>query len=272
MAASQRQLVTEATPQMEPLVLSDEETVTVYRARRVVWGTERTLVILCSPRLQQGQRRGIEQHLASAVRWLDELKATLDHGRQRRTLPELEAAIRQRIRGQHLPEILHVELKSKRQGIELQYKVDTHALDELERTWLGRLVLMTDQHEWSTEEIIRTYRGQSSAEAVFRSLKDPLRLAIRPQYHWTDQKIHVHAFICVTAYLLSTLVHLTAKRDADYNGSADSPFELLTTVRSVKMLRQGTKGRARITEQLESIAPENTSLLEALAITALKRR
>jgi transposase len=69
---------------------------------------------------------------------------------------------------------------------------------------------MTDQHEWSTEEIIRTYRGQSSAEAVFRSLKDPLRLAIRPQYHWTDQKIHVHAFICVTAYLLSTLVHLTA--------------------------------------------------------------
>jgi transposase len=68
---------------------------------------------------------------------------------------------------------------------------------------------MTDQHNWSTEEIIRAYRGQSAAESVFRSLKDPLRLAIRPQYHWTDQKIHVHAFICVTAYLLSTLVHLT---------------------------------------------------------------
>jgi transposase len=271
-AASQRQLVTEATPQMEPLVLSDEETVTVYRTRRLVWGAERTVIILCSPRLQQGQRRGIEQHLASAVRWLEELKATLDHGRQRRTLPELEAAIKQRLRGQHLPEILHVQLTNSRRSIKLQYEVDTRALDELERTWLGRLVLMTDQHDWSTEEIIRSYRGQSTAEAVFRSLKDPLRLAIRPQYHWTDQKIHVHAFICVTAYLLSTLVHLTARRDAHYSGSADSLFELLTNVRSVKMLRPSTKGHARITEQLESIAPDTTPLLTALGIGPLKRR
>jgi transposase len=112
-AASQRQLVTDATPLMEPLALSDEETVTVHRVRRVVWGSERTLVVLCSPRLQQGQRRGIEQHIASAVRWLEDLKATLLRGRQRRTLPELDAAIKQRLRGQHLPQILHVELKSK---------------------------------------------------------------------------------------------------------------------------------------------------------------
>jgi len=271
-AASQRQLVTDATPLMEPLVLSDEETVTVHRVQRVVWGAERTLVVLCSPRLQQGQRRGIEQHIASAVRWLEDLKATLGRGRQRRTLAELEAAIKQRVRGQHLPKILHVELKSKHRRIELQYKVDTRALDELERTWLGRLVLMTDQHNWSTKEIIRAYRGQSAAESVFRSLKDPLRLAIRPQYHWTDQKIHVHAFICVTAYLLSTLVHLTARRKADYSGSADSLFEQLTNIRSVKVLRPVAKGRARVTEQLESISPEDTTLLTALGISALKRR
>jgi hypothetical protein len=176
------------------------------------------------------------------VRWLEELKATLDRGRQRRTLPQLDAAIKHRLRGQHLPEILHATLKENKRSIELQCKVDTDALDELERTWLGRLVLMTDQHNWSTEEIIRAYRGQSAAESVFRSLKDPLRLAIRPQYHWTDQKIHVHAFICVTAYLLSTLVHLTAKREAHYNGSADSLFEMLTNIRSVKLLRPVTKG------------------------------
>ena len=55
----------------------------VYRTRRLVWGTERTLVVLVSPRLQQGQRRGVEQHLAKAVRWLDQLQATLARGRQR---------------------------------------------------------------------------------------------------------------------------------------------------------------------------------------------
>jgi hypothetical protein len=38
----------------------------------------------------------------------------------------------------------------------------------------------------------------------------------------------------------------------------------------VKVLRPITKGRARVTEQLESMAPGTSSLLEALGITALK--
>jgi len=41
-------------------------------------------------------------------------------------------------------------------------------------------------------------------EAAFRDLKDPRMLSTRPQFHWTDQKLHVHAFICVTAYLLAS--------------------------------------------------------------------
>jgi transposase len=54
---------------------------------------------------------------------------------------------------------------------------------------------MTDHHGWSTTDIIRAYRGQAVAEGLFRALEDPLRLALRPQYHWTDQKRHVHAFL-----------------------------------------------------------------------------
>jgi len=34
--------------------------------------------------LQQGQRRGVEQHLGTAVRWLDQLQATLARGKVRR--------------------------------------------------------------------------------------------------------------------------------------------------------------------------------------------
>ena len=91
--------------------------------------------------------------------------------------------------------------------------MDREALDRLEREWFGRLVLMTDRHDWTTAEIIGAYRSQAVVEGVFRTLKDPLRLALRPQYHWTDQKLHVHAFLCVVAYLLATLVHLTALRN-----------------------------------------------------------
>ena len=267
-AASQRTLVTEATPLMEPLVLSEDETVTVYRTRRDVWDADRTLLVLCSPGLQQGQRRGIEQHLTSAIQWLDALKGTLARGRHRRTRSELESTIRQRLGRQHLAAILTVTLtEHDERTLSLDYTVDTAALDELERTWLGRLVLITDQHDWSSEEIIRAYRGQATAEGVFRALKDPFRLALRPQYHWTDQKLHVHASICVIAYLLATLVHRTAQREAGFTGSVDALFALLTTIRRVSVLRTGPTGRSRVTEQLEHIAPEHHTLLDALGIT-----
>ena len=265
-AASQRALIAEATPQLQPLVLRPDETVPVYRTRRLVWGAERTLVVLVSPRLQQGQRRGVEQHVASAIRWLDALQALLARGQQRRSRAALEAQIAERLRGQHLREVLTVTLRGRGRALTLDYTVDRAALDRLEREWFGRLVLMTDQHEWTTAEIIGAYRGQSVVEGVFRSLKDPLRLALRPQYHWTDQKLHVHAFLCVIAYLLATLVHLTAVRDADYDGSVDALFEDLATIRRVTVLRSTAHGRSRRTHQLETRSPLHTRLIDALGI------
>ena len=262
-AASQRALITEATPALTPCVLSPDETLAVYRTRRVVWGTERTLVVLVSPRLQQGQRRGIEQHLAKAVAWLDQLQALLARGRQRRSRAALEAEIAARLRGQHLRDVLSVHLVGTGRTLTLTYTVDHAALDRFEREWLGRLVLMTDQHAWSTADIIGAYRGQSVVEGVFRSLKDPLRLALRPQYHWTDQKLHVHAWLCVTAYLLATLVHRTAVRDVDYAGSVDTLFTELATIRRVTVLRPGARGR---THQLETLTPLHTRLIAALRI------
>ena len=265
-AASQRALVTGATPHLQPIVLSPEDTVQGYRTRRVVWGAERTLVVLVSPRLQQGQRRGVEQHLATAVRRLEQLQATLAAGRQRRSRATLEAVVAERLRGQHLREIVTVRVTGEGKVLALDITVDTAALDRLEREWFGRLVLMTDQHDWSTADIIRAYRGQAVADGVFRTLKDPLRLALRPQYHWTDQKIHVHAFLCVTAYLLATLVHLQAARDGGYVGSLDALFDQLTAIRRARVARVTTSGRARVSHQLETLSPLQARLVETLKL------
>lgn len=267
-AASQRALIAVATPALTPCGLSPGETVPVYRTRRVVWGVERTLVVLVSPRLRQGQRRGIAQHLAKAVAWLDQLQARVQRGRPRRARAALEAEIAARLRGQHLRDVLTVDLQETDGALWLAYTVDPDALDRLEHEWLGRLVLMTDQHAWSTAEIIRAYRGQSVAEGVFRSLKDPLRLALRPQYHWTDQKRHVHAWLCVTAYLLATLVHRTAVHDAAYVGSVDTLFTELTQIRRATVARATTRGRARQTHHLETPTPLQARLIEVLGIPA----
>ena len=83
-------------------------------------------------------------------------------------------------------------------------------------------------------QIIEAYRGQSKAESAFRDLKDPRMLSTRPQFHWTDQKLHVHAFMCVTAYLLVTLLHWRVKQKAEFDGS---PRRLLAELAEVRCCR-----------------------------------
>jgi len=125
--------------------------------------------------------------------------------------------------------------------------------------------LITDRSEWSTAQIIEAYRGQSRAEAAFRDLKDPGMLATRPQFHWTDQKLHVHAFLCVSGYLLVRLLWWRARRDAGFTGSARSLLSQLARIRSCRIVdRTGWAGRPRVRQQLEEMDGELQNLGEVV--------
>ena len=54
---------------------------------------------------------------------------------------------------------------------------------------------MTDRHDLDPVDIIKVYYGQSKIEHAFRNLKNPYHLALKPQFHWADQKIRAHFLI-----------------------------------------------------------------------------
>lgn len=266
-ASSQRALITEANPLLQSVKLDEDESVMAYRTRRTIWGTERTLVIVVSETLRAGQIRGILQHAASAKKWLQDLADTLRRGKQKRDRATLQRDIETRLMGrQHLSEVLRFNLSGTGRALRLTYEFDQDALDALARDWLGRLVLVTDRDDWSTAEIIRTYRGQTHVEAVFAHMKDPIHLMLRPQYHWTDQKLHVHVFTCVLSYLLARLLHLRAQQALGYTRSMERLLDTLAEVRRVKIARSTQKRGVRVTSQLEDMDPDVAKLFEALGI------
>jgi len=265
-ASTQRALLADATSRMEAIRLDDEETVAAYRTRRAVWGVERTLVVVLSETLRAAQLRGVLQHLAAARRWLDKLAATLQRGKQRRSRAAVERDIQARLMGrQHLRRILRWELSGTGRRLALTYHVDEEALAALERDSLGRLILVTDRDHWSTADIIRAYRGQAHVEAVFAHLKDPVHVMLRPQYHWTDQKLHVHVFTCVLGYLLTRLVHVRAQREG-YTHSQERLFDTLAEIRRTTIARTTSAKSLRVSTQLEEVAPDLAPLLEALHV------
>src|SRR5437763_1957491 len=88
----------------------------------------------------------------------------------------------------------------------LRYRCEDAAWQRLQRERLGKAILFTDREDWTDAQLIRGYRSQHQVEAAFRDLKNPQHLALRPQHHWTDQKIRVHVFCCVLALTLCSLL------------------------------------------------------------------
>jgi transposase len=127
---------------------------------------------------------------------------------------------------------------------------------------------MTDRDDWSTADIIRTYRGQSQVEAVFAHLKDPIHVMLRPQFHWTDQKLQVHVFMCVVAFLLARLLHLRAQR-AGYDHSQETLLDTLAQIRKTTVVRSTSAKGLRTTSQLEYVPSDLQKLTESLGVNIL---
>ena len=152
---------------------------------------------------------------------------------------------------------------------ELSFGINEESLAELEEH-LGFRMLMTNRHDWETAEIINAYHGQSTIEMAFRNIKNPAHLALKPQFHWTDQKIKVHYFICVMGYLLAALILRQAKLHADYRGGLDSLLDLLNNIRLGTVLEEPNgQGRLKAIYKLEQMTKEEERLLDALEISDL---
>jgi len=249
-------LLADASSQLAEVVLSTGAIVKAWRQRRVIAGQSREVVVVFSQNLFDGQVRGLHQAMARAGQQLVEL-GTHPRGTAQQSARRINA-IRSK---QYLRKLLQYQVDDN--GVSVW--TDWIAYRKLLAEYLGLRVLVTDRSEWSTAEIIEAYRGQSRVEAAFRDLKDPVMFSTRPQFHWTDQKLHVHAFVCVTAYLLVTLLHRQASQRAGYQGGNRALLAALSAIRCTRIVDvTGQRGRPRVRWQIETLSEDLANLATTL--------
>jgi transposase len=186
--------------------------VEVHRTAKKVFGRSHTVVVTFNQNLLDGQMQGLTANLNKARGKLRELQQQLRRWREGRlkgkrpTLPGVQNQVRSICSAQHLKSILKAEVKEVRRGLELTFSTDQSALDRLCRVQLGKTILFTDNADWSDEEIVLAYRSQYHIEDAFKQMKNPHFLHWSPMFHWTDSKIRVHAFYCVLALTLSSVL------------------------------------------------------------------
>lgn len=256
-----RALLEEAAAELASVQLSSGAEVRAWRTQKVIAGKQREGVVVFSPQLHAGQLRGLHQSLAHAHRDTEEmgLRPRLNAEAAKRKLNKIRSR-------QYLRSLLGYQVDQDEQGaVRVCVWSNVEEYRRLDKRYFGLRILITDRTEWSTAQIIEAYRGQSKVESAFRDLKDPRMLSTRPQFHWTDQKLHVHAFMCVTAYLLVTLLHRRAAQKAAFEGSSRRLLEELSAIRCCRLIDMtGRKGRPRVRLQIEEMDASRRKLAEAL--------
>jgi len=189
------------------------EGVRVYHTEKEVFGQKRTIVITRSRALLQGQVRGIRQHLAKKLKALRELqnRVARSHGPGWKGKPYTDESIQKNldkiISGQYVVDFLWGKVTHKHGRLGIEFGTDDEAYNKLKKRVLGKRILFTDRQDLTDEEIIFGYRGQHHVERAFKDMKNPYFISFSPPRHWTDQTLRVHAFYCVLALTLISLLH-----------------------------------------------------------------
>ena len=265
-------LVEEANKSMGRISIQDTE-MPCYRTHTTIWGLDLTAIVYVSEKLLQGQIRGIEQNMAKLFTKLAALKEKIRFPTKRGAKRQPEALgkkIASLISSYDVNEILHFSLTPlSKDAFELDFWVDKDQLNHLKEHSLGRRILITNRHNWSTEEIILAYWGQAQVEYAFKTLKNPSHLALRPQYHWTDHKVKVHGFICLIAFLLIMVLYKRAKEKANFKGSPHCLLELVLAVRLgtfVESPPRKTKGRYKAVHRIEEMDDDIRQIADGLGL------
>ena len=236
----------------------------------VVHGKEYLCVVKYSASFASEQLHSLTTTLSKTMQSLRRLSTELSKPAARFTEQKLRNKITRWLSAQFVSELVRYQLEQREGRWQLQFDFDHNALQRLLAHRLGRTVLLTNRLDWTAEQVVAGYSGQQSIERVFRGLKDGDWLGWGPMYHWTDQKIRVHAFYCMLG--ISLLQYIRKQAELAWPGlTIEQLLEQLQQIEQYTLLYppQGDKGPNRVATVLSKQTLAQQRLAEELGLDQL---
>ena len=245
-----------------------------YRTQKKVFNIERTVLVTYNRPLYRAQFKTLRREIRKRQRKLQRLQASLQRhvekpGKGKKpTLQGTSNRVQNIVTGRHMKDLFSARVTMGKDEIpRLRWRFRDRKWEKLDRTLLGKTILFTDRDDWSDEQIVRAYRSQSHVEAAFRRMKDPRFLTFRPTHHWTDQTLRVHAFYCVLALMILSLVRRKLAQ-ANIQMSIARLIERLADIHEVVTVYPGPDADApRVRVKLSRCDAEQAAILELLDLS-----
>lgn len=271
-----------ASEKFKPLDNKRLINVKAYRTTEVAFGKERTVIVTFSHSFYKKQEKTLLREIKKCNNNLKELKIKLQKRLDARaigqslpgrppTYESVDNQVKTILKHQYMKDIFDVDIVENDGLVSLDFDFITEEFVKIQKTRLGKTILFTDQDNWSTTDIILGYRGQYRIEAAFKITKRGHFIAWRPSFHWTDQKLYIHAFYCFLSLLFTSLAHLQVWQAGIEIGlpTLEKELKSIKEVLTLQLPPSGKPKKARFYRTLTKMTEQQQTIYDALDLSSL---
>jgi len=226
-----------------------DDALLAWRTTGQYWGKERTVVVTYNPKTARKQRYVFEGKLLKLETALFSMRDKVRKGKRHwKTKKSIEERYRTLCEDLHLPKDLYnldIEMEQGRLVMRFRkhyYRIGKHC-DKF-----GKNILITDNSDWETGQIVQASLDRYMVEKSFRNSKDDDLVGVMPLRHWTDSKIKCHLLTCIIALCYLRLIELRMKK-AGSPMSAAVVMENMHRLHSCLLWREKQKIPERMIEE-----------------------
>ena len=237
-----------------------------YRLSQEVWGANRECILTYSSSLYLGQMKELNENIDAAVTAFKEYNGQLHNPKSRiaKTVEAVRSKIETITKKKHISSIFETRIvRGEDEVLSVEYLINLKNKDDIAHKYFGKKLLITDHKNWSTADIIQTYREQDVIEKIFRSTKDDEHFSIRPQYHFTSQKIRVHIFCCLLGLTLATILHKEVAKHG-FEGSRNKMLDILSGIRRCWIKDRNSNKASYVLEVMDEEQSSLWSIIQAI--------
>ena len=145
---------------------------------------------------------------------------------------------------------------------EIKWTIDEEKKAAYVRKFFGKKLICTNRTDMSMHEVLSTYAEQECIENLFKVSKDPDHFSVRPQFHWTDQKIRVHVMMCLMGITMAEILRMKMA-DSGMTYTKEALIEKLATIRDGWVIRDMKKAE-RVLEEMDEEQKKLMGIVEKL--------
>ncbi len=233
----------------------------VYRTTGEYWGRERAVVVTHNPVTARKQGYTLEEKLETVRTELLEMRTKVRERAPQWRSPEVVRERYQRL-CEHLrvPSDLYTLACTRKGGrLELNFHKDAYRVTRRLASF-GRNIIITDNTDWTTAEIVQASLDRWQVEDRFRQCNDPDLVSMGPIRHWTDSKIRCHLFTCVVAMTYLRIIERRLEAAGIHRTAAD----LMDDMSSLHSVLTLADGRSQPKRRIETTTKTQAEVLSAL--------